>query len=148
MSLRLVLLSGLAMVAGGIIAIQGVLMAGLGQRIGALASLLVITLISAVVLTPLVIAFPSFSNLVRSPPISQWYMYVGGILGILILMIVMFLIPRIGAASTFIALVLGQSLLALLMDHFGFLGLAKTEIDVSRLLGLVLVTLGAYLVGK
>ena len=49
-----ILLTGLGIIAGGLIAIQSVLNASLGQRIGNLGSVLVLTLISAVTLVILI----------------------------------------------------------------------------------------------
>lgn len=79
-----ILLTGLGIIAGGLIAIQSVLNASLGQRIGNLGSVLVLTLISAVTLVILIIIFPASSNLSSLPSLSEWYLYIGGVLGVAI----------------------------------------------------------------
>jgi transporter family-2 protein len=65
-----------------------------------------------------------------------------------ILAIPIYLIPRIGTTSTLIAIVLGQSLIALVIDHFGLLASPKIEINLARGVGVFLVAVGAYLVGR
>ncbi len=98
-SLRLILLSGLGIVAGGLIATQSVLNSSLGQRIGNLGSVLVLTFISAIVLIVLIFFFPYTSNFRNLPGISEWYLYIGGFLGVVILVVPIYLVPRIGTTS-------------------------------------------------
>jgi len=147
-SLRLILLSGLGIVAGGLIAIQSVLNSSLGQRLGNLGSVLILTFISAIVLLVLILTFPSSANFRNLPGISEWYLYLGGILGVAILAIPIYLVPRIGTTSALIAIVLGQSLFALIIDHFGLFASPKIEINLARGIGVLLVAVGAYLVGR
>ncbi len=143
-----ILLTGLGIIAGGLIAIQSVLNASLGQRIGNLGSVLVLTLISAVTLVILIIIFPASSNLSSLPSLSEWYLYIGGVLGVAILAAPIFLVPRIGTTSTLIAIVLGQLTIALVIDQFGLFASPKIGISSVRFLGILLVALGAYLVGR
>ena len=147
-STRLILLSVLGVVAGGLIAIQSVLNASLGQRIGNLGSVLVLTFISAITLIILIFFFPSTSNLSNLPGISEWYLYIGGLLGVAILAAPIFLVPRIGTTSTLIAIVLGQLTAALVIDQFGLFASPKIGINFIRVIGILLVVLGAYLVGR
>lgn len=142
------LLSCLGVIAGGLIAIQSALNASLGQRAGNLGSVLVLTVVSAGVLVVLIRIFPSTSDLRNLPGISEWYLYLGGILGVAILAAPIFLVPRIGTTSTLIAIVLGQSLLALLIDQFGLFASPKIDLSVARVIGILLVSSGAYLVSK
>lgn len=146
--MRLILLSGIGVVAGGLIAIQSVLNASLGQRIGNLGSVLVLTFVSTITLILLILFFPSTSSLSNMPGISEWYLYIGGVLGVAILAAPIFLVPRIGTTSTLIAIVLGQLTVALLIDQFGLFASPKIGINYVRLIGILLVVLGAYLVGR
>jgi len=146
--LRLILLSGLGIVAGGLIAIQSVLNSSLGQRIGNLGTVLVLTFLSAILLIVLIFFFPSTSNFRNLPGISEWYLYIGGFLGVAILAAPIYLVPKIGTTSTLIAIVLGQSLIALVIDHFGLFASPKIEINLARGIGVLLVAGGAYLVGR
>jgi transporter family-2 protein len=144
----LIVLLGLGTVAGGLIAIQSVLNSSLGQRIGNLGSVLALTFISAIVLIVLIFFFPSTSNFRSLPDFSEWYLYIGGFLGVAILAAPIYLVPRIGTTSTIITIVLGQTLIALVIDHFGLFASPKIEINLARGVGVLLVAVGAYLVGK
>ena len=147
-SLRRLLLSGLGIAAGGLIAIQSVLNSSLGLRIGNLGSVLVLTFVSSMVLIGLIFFFPSTSNLRSLPGISEWYLYIGGVLGVAILAAPIYLVPRIGATSTLIGMVLGQSLVALVVDHLGLFASPKIEISTARGIGVLLIAVGAYLGGR
>jgi len=147
-SIRFILLSGLGVIAGGLIAIQSVLNASLGQRVGNLGSVLVLTLLSAITLIVLIFIFPTTANISNLPGFSEWYLYLGAVLGVAILVTPIYLVPRIGTTSTLIAIVLGQTLLALIIDHFGLFASPKIEINMARGIGVLLVIIGAYLVGR
>jgi transporter family-2 protein len=116
--------------------------------VGNLGAVLVLTFISTGVLIILILFFPATSNLRNLPGLSEWYLYVGGILGVAILAAPILLVPRIGATPTLIAIILGQSLVALLIDHFGLFAAPKVEINLARVVGVLLVAVGAYFVGR
>jgi transporter family-2 protein len=107
-----------------------------------------ILVIGAIVLIVLIVIFPATANFSNLPGISEWYLYVGGALGIAILVMPIYLVPRIGTTSTLIAIVLGQTLLALIIDHFGLFASPKIEMNIARGVGVLLVVIGAYLVGR
>lgn len=73
---------------------------------------------------------------------TQWWNWVGGPLGALIVLAGATLVRELGGAM-FIALVVGGQLLcSLLLDHFGLMGLIQKEITVGRVVGAVLVVAG------
>ncbi len=80
------------------------------------------------------------------PGMSEWYLYIGGVLGVAILATPIFLIPRIGATSTLTALVVGQLFLALIIDHFGLFSFPKIEINLTRIMGIALLVAGAFFI--
>jgi transporter family-2 protein len=139
-------LFAIGVVAGSMITIQSVLNAALGKKTGNLGSVLLLTLVSILVLLILITLFPGTANLRNMPGISEWYLYLGGVLGVAILAAPIFLIPRIGATSTLTALVVGQLCLALIIDHFGLFTFPKIEINLTRVMGIVLFIAGVFLI--
>jgi bacterial/archaeal transporter family-2 protein len=65
--------------------------------------------------------------------------WLGGIIGVVYVIATMMLAPRLGAASFIAAIVAGQMIMALLIDHYGLIGFPRHTIDISRLLGAVFV---------
>lgn len=147
-SINQVFLSGLGVIAGGMIAVQSVLNSSLGQRTGNFGSVLLLTVVSAIVLIILIFIFPGTSNIKNLPGISEWYLYLGGVLGVVILAAPIYLVPRIGTTSTLTLIILGQLLFALVIDQWGLFASPKIEINLTRAIGVLLVIIGAYLVGK
>ena len=148
LSLKVLLLSGIGVIAGGLIAIQSVLNASLGQRAGNLGAVLMLTFVSTGGLILLILVFPSTASFKNLPGLSEWYLYLGGILGIAILAAPILLVPRIGTTTTLITIILGQTIMALLIDQFGMFASPKVEISIARVIGVFLVAIGAYLVGR
>jgi transporter family-2 protein len=109
-------------------------------------SLLALTIVSLVVAIVTILVFPNSANFGQLPGPSQWYLYVGGALGVIILASTIFLVPKIGAAETFTTIIVGQLAVAIVVDHFGLLSVPRVEVNLLRVSGIVLVALGAYLV--
>jgi bacterial/archaeal transporter family-2 protein len=131
---------------GGLIAVQSVLNAALGKRSGDLGSVFIVALVSIVVVVPLLLLFPGAANLRGLPGPSQWYLYIGGAIGLLIVGAPIILIPRIGATATLTALVVGQLTLAVIIDHFGLLGVPRSELSATRILGVAILAVGTLLI--
>ena len=73
-------------------------------------------------------------------------LYTGGALGVLYVTSVLFLVPKLGVGSTIILVIAGQLLVSVLIDHFSLLGITSRALDGPRILGILLVVAGAYLV--
>ena len=146
--MKLLMFFAIGILAGSLITLQSVLNAGLGQKTGNLGSVLMLTCVSILVLFLLILLFPATANFKQIPVISEWYLYIGGVLGVGILAAPIFLIPRIGATSTLTALVVGQLFLALFIDHFGLFHFPRIEISVTRILGIVCLIFGALLIKR
>lgn len=81
----------------------------------------------------------------RQAPAVAW---AGGLCGAFFVAAVVWLAPRLGVALTFSILVAGQMLATLAIDHYGFLGIPVREVNLPRLLGVVLVILGVFLIRR
>lgn len=83
-------------------------------------------------------AVPSWA-VIRSTP---WWNWIGGPLGAMIVLSGAALIPRLGAAVFISAVVAGQLLSSVLLDHFALLGLETRAITPGRVLGALMVVAG------
>ncbi|MDX2046487.1 MAG: DMT family transporter [Chitinophagaceae bacterium] len=87
------------------------------------------------------------------PPLSaypaiSWYKFTGGFLGMLVVIVAILSVHKIGAANMFVLLVAGQLFTAVMMDHFGVLGLKESPATIQKMIGILLLIAGAYLVNK
>lgn len=78
----------------------------------------------------------------------SWYKFTGGLLGVFVVTVVLVSVMEIGAANMFVLIVAGQLITALLMDHFGVLGMKPSPITLQKMIGIVCLVVGAYLVNR
>jgi transporter family-2 protein len=81
----------------------------------------------------------------KTAPLVAW---TGGFLGAFFVSVMVSVVPRIGVALTFSLAIGGQMLVTLLIDHFGWLGVPTKEINMMRVFGAALITIGVVLIRK
>ncbi|ARV61096.1 hypothetical protein BZZ01_22950 [Nostocales cyanobacterium HT-58-2] len=77
---------------------------------------------------------------------TSWWMWIGGCLGTLYVWSTIFATPKIGAALALALTIAGQMIAALLLDHYGAIGLTRYAASPTRIAGVVFVVLGVSLV--
>ena len=77
-----------------------------------------------------------------------WYAWIGGLYGAVFVGVAAYAAPKIGIASLITIGIAGQIGMALLLDHFGALGLSREPINLGRIAGAALVIAGVVLVRK
>lgn len=75
---------------------------------------------------------PSFQ---RAPGELPWWIWLGGGIGVILVTTSLIFVPRIGSLPWFAAVMTGQIVAALVLDHFGMLGNPKAAASPMRLLG-------------
>lgn len=73
-------------------------------------------------------------------------LFTGGALGVLYVTSVLFLVPKIGISSTITLVVAGQLGLSVMIGHYSLLGVAARTLDGPRIVGIVLVVVGTFLI--
>lgn len=135
-----------AVAIGALLPLQALINARLGaQTQGPLYASFVSFLVGTCLLGVLLLA--TRTPLLPAQPVASLppWIWVGGIIGAVFVFAATLLVPRLGAASMICLVVLGQVLASLLLDHFGVLG-AQRPADAMRMLGALLVIVGAALV--
>ena len=147
--LHILVPASLAVLAGGSIVIQQVLNTNLRVALNSAAwagcaSYVVGLACMALLTLALRDPVPSAGLAARIP----WWAWSGGLFGAIFVGLAIYLVPQLGAATFLALLVAGQMLAALAFDHFGWMGLAQRPIDLSRLLGVVLLIGGVVLIRR
>lgn len=138
----------LAVVAGALAAMQAPTNAMLARAVQSpISAALISFLVGSAALALLVLLAPTRPDgaALRSLP---WYAWIGGLYGAFFVAVAAFAAPRIGVGTLLTAMVAGQLAMAVALDHFGALGLPRAPVGAGRLLGLVLVIAGAFLVRR
>ena len=137
----------LALAAGAMLPFQAGMNARLAHFVESpIRASLVSFVVGTVVLLVLSIAIfkplPSGSKLAGAP----WWVWVGGVLGAFYVVVTVVSAPRVGAATLIAALIAGQMVASLVVDHFGWVGFPVHHVSAGRVVGLVLLFAGVLLV--
>ncbi|MDE4453995.1 DMT family transporter [Psychrobacter sp. DAB_AL62B] len=82
------------------------------------------------------------------PPMIEnatWWMWLPGFLGSFYILFIFIAAPKIGAGNTLLWVFLGQMYFALILSQTGLFGLEVKAIDIYKIAGLALVTIGGML---
>ena len=133
----------MAALSGSLMAIQGTFNGLLGKIIGLLESTFAVHLIGTTTagVLLLIIGNVSLSNLGRAP----WFAWLGGPIGVAIILGVAFSIPKLGVGAATTAIIAAQLFTAYLIDHFGWFGMEKIPFTLLKLGGTILIIIGAKL---
>jgi transporter family-2 protein len=138
----------LAVIAGALMSVQAPTNAFLGKASGsAIVAAFISFLVGAIALGVVVVAGSGrlFAPELRNVP---WYVWLGGFYGAFFVAVAAFGAPRIGVGPLLTAAIAGQLIGAVVLDHFGQLGLARQPLSLEKLGGVVLVLFGAWLVRR
>lgn len=133
-----------AMAAGAAIAVQSSLSGMLGTRIGILGSSFVVHAAGLLLAAALVgLAAPSTPFSWRAIP---WYAVPAGFLGVGIVAAVSYAVPRLGLSVSLTLTVVAQLALGAVLDHFGWLGAPCHALDAGRIVGILAIAVGTWLI--
>jgi transporter family-2 protein len=132
-------------VAGLAGSVQVALMGRFGEKIGIFEALAFATLLTAALsCATLLVARRSvaaYSAGLHAPP----WLWLAGVMGLIVVLTITFAAPRIGAAATIGLLIAGQLSMGAVIDRYGLFGLERIPIGWPRLLGIALLAVGAAL---
>jgi transporter family-2 protein len=136
----------LAAVAGGFVGMQAPVNARLGKQVGSVQAATFSFLVGTLAL--LVVAALSSGGLgaLGQAGRAPWWAWVGGLLGAFYVTVALLTVRTLGASGLTAIVVAGQLAIAVLVDRFGLLGLARQHIAAPRIVGLLLLLVGVVLV--
>ncbi len=137
----------LALIGGAAATVQTVVNAQLRNWVGhPVFASFVSFLIGALVLLIFILVgrlpLPPLAGLQKAP----WWVWIGGALGAFYIWSTVMAAPRLGAAVLMGAVVAGQMLISLVLDHYGLLGLERQPFNFWRALGILCLLLGVALI--
>ncbi|HEY7455871.1 MAG TPA: DMT family transporter [Solirubrobacterales bacterium] len=130
--------------AGGLIALQAPINAGLGRATGSLPAALVSFTIGTLALAAIVVLSGKAGGLGSTFDVS-WYYLLGGLLGAIYVTNALVAVAAIGAGGVAAATVTGQLVASVAIDRLGLFGLDQTPIGPERVLGVALLIVGTIL---
>lgn len=133
----------LALIGGMGLAIQGQINGGLGKKIGVIESSFMNFAVGTLVLSFILLFFGN-GHISAISTVPKWQL-IGGMLGTFFVMIQVIVIPKIGVSTTFIAVIVGQIILSVVIDHFGLFGGERFPIDKQKTIALLLMLVALFL---
>ncbi len=136
----------LAIAAGCFVGLQAPVNARLGRQVGALQAATVSFTIGTLAL--ILVASLSSGGLssIGSVGRAPWWALIGGVLGAFYVTVALLTVRTLGLSGLTAIVVTGQLVIAVVVDRFGLLGIAKQQIGASRIIGLMLLIAGVVLV--
>jgi bacterial/archaeal transporter family-2 protein len=131
--------------AGGLIAAQAPINAGLGKVTGSLPAALISFSVGTAALAAVVVLSGKAGGVGSGFDVS-WYYLLGGLLGALYVLNALIAVTAIGAGGVAAATVFGQLTASVVIDRLGLFGLDEVPLSPERVLGVVLLLAGTVLV--
>lgn len=127
----------LLLIGGSVLAAQSSMNGKLGANAGVVESAWLTFAVGAVITFLLMVFFesPKEATLLTVP---KWQL-IGALFGVVYMLAIVFAVPRVGTAAATVAVISGQLLMSLLIDHFGWLGNTRMPLEMSRYVSMALL---------
>ena len=131
---------------GGMVALQAPVNSMLGRAVGTWQAAFVSFAIGTVALGAIAALATGGLGQVAEVRHVSWYYLTGGLLGAAYVTTILVAVRTLGAGGIVAATIAGQLAVSVVVDHFGLVGVARHPITLGRVVGVVLLALGTYLV--
>jgi transporter family-2 protein len=136
----------LTAIAGVLVGIQAPVNSRLGRTIGSVQAAAFSFTVGTIALALVAILFygglGSFGQAGKAPA----WAWIGGLLGATYVTVAILTVRTLGVSGLTALVICGQLAAAVVIDRFGLFGIAKQSIGATRIVGLVLLVVGALLV--
>jgi transporter family-2 protein len=134
----------LSAAAGALVAMQPPINSKLGHAVGNFAAATISFMVGTLALLVVTVAVGGHHVTdIRHVP---WWYFVGGFIGAVFVASSLITVRTLGAGGVVAATIAGQLTFSMVIDKFGLLGLPEKELSATRILGVLLLALGAFLV--
>ncbi len=133
---------------GALLAIQSPLNAQLGKAVGSPVNAALVSFLVGSVALIIVAAVQRNAPDGMATRALPWYAWIGGLCGAVFVSAAAYTAPKLGVATMLSLAIASQLLTALVLDHFGALGMREQPISAGRIAGMVLVILGVLVVRR
>ncbi|MBE7472557.1 MAG: EamA-like transporter family protein [Anaerolineae bacterium] len=141
--LEIVLTILIGLLGGVSVGLQGPIAGAMSQRVGSSASSFIVH-ISGAILSGLLLAARG-GETIQNWRGLPWYMLGSGVFGLILYLTLTHTLPRLGATTAVTLIIVGQLVMGMLIDQFGWFGVEVRPIDGWRLAAVVLLLAGGYL---
>lgn len=131
-----------AFLVGAVISVMVVFNTALGVATNNSISIAINQITGIVILTLIMIAFPSSKTVNPERKPAPWWQWFGGLFGLIVISINYFAVKEAGATIAMAAAVLGQCVMGLVYDITGFMGMDKRKVGGRNIISLLISLVG------
>lgn len=134
----------LAIIAGSVLSFESAIYGKLGENIGQLETSFYNFLMGTLILGVLVLFFGKgkLSYVSEAP---KWSLLGGG-LGVIYLTVIVLSVPFVGVGITMTAVIIGQLVMSMVVEHFGWLGIEKTKVNKEKVFAVIAMVIALILI--
>ena len=136
----------LAAAIGGTLALQGPLNSMLGHSVGSLTASVVAFTVGLIALLAVSVMAGGLSGIAHAGDAPWWALLGGGLISALYVASIVWTVRALGAGGLTAATIAGQFAIAMVVDHFGWLGVERQPITAAKLAGLALLAAGTWMI--
>ncbi len=136
----------LGLLAGALVGMQAPINSRLGKTIGTAQAATFSFLVGTAALVIVASLWHGGLGSIGKVGHAPWWALVGGLLGAVYVTTALVAVRTLGATGLTAVVITGQLVISVVIDRFGLLGIARQQIGVTRILGLVLLVAGFVLV--
>ena len=118
----------------------------LGRTVGGLQATIVAFTVGLAALLAVSLVAGGIGGIANAGDAPWWALVGGGLIGALYVGSIVWTVRALGAGGLTAATISGQLALALVVDHFGWLGVERQPITLAKLAGLALLGAGTWLI--
>jgi bacterial/archaeal transporter family-2 protein len=131
--------------AGGLIALQAPINSTLGRSVGTFQAAFLSFAIGTVALTIIAVLAKGGLAQIGEARGLAWYYLIGGLLGAVYVTCALIAVKSVGAGGVAAATITGQLTASVVLDRMGAFGLEESPLTLPRIVGVVLLLGGTYL---
>jgi transporter family-2 protein len=136
----------LAVAIGGSLALQAPLNSLLGRTVGGLQATIVAFTVGLAALLAVSVFAGGLGGIANGGDAPWWALVGGGLISALYVSSIVWTVRALGAGGLTAATIAGQFTVAMVVDHYGWLGVQRDPITLAKLAGLALLAAGTWLI--
>ncbi|QQK76814.1 DMT family transporter [Salicibibacter cibarius] len=133
-----------AFISGVSLTLEGSIGGALGQNIGELEASTYVFAVAFLILSPFVLTLRR-TNLSTMLKLPKWEL-TGGLFGAAFLVLLFFSVAQLGIGIAMAAVIIGQFVISIIIDHNGWLGASRIRFNTNRFIAIVLLTISLFLI--
>jgi len=134
----------LAVLAGSALSFEGAIYGQLGKTIGQLEASFYNFFMGSIIMGLLWLFFGKgkLSYTVKAP---KWSL-LGGVLGVMYLTAIVISVPFVGVGITMVSVIIGQLIMSMVIEHYGWLGMKQTKINKEKVFAVISMIIALILI--